>query len=86
MAEARVRQRHLDVRELEAPEPLVRTLAVLTALAPDDYLLLIHRREPLPLYDLLASMGWRHRVHAAAPDRFEIQIWRESGPTPPAAP
>lgn len=81
-----MRPRHLDVRDLAPPEPMVRALAALTALAADEYLLLIHRREPLPLYDLLARMGWRHRVHAAAPDRFEIQIWRESGPAPVAAP
>jgi hypothetical protein len=77
-----VRPRHVDVRELEPPLPLVRALAAVQSLAADEYLVLHHRREPVPLYELLSAMGFAHQTRSAAADRFEIMIWRAAGPAP----
>jgi len=52
----------LDVSDLPPPEPFERALDALHALAPGDRLLLRHRRQPYPLYDLLRGMGCRYEV------------------------
>ncbi|MBK5964587.1 hypothetical protein CCR95_10945 [Thiocystis minor] len=52
----------LDVSDLPAPEPLERALDALAALPAGDRLLLRHRRQPYPLYDLLGRMGYRWEV------------------------
>jgi hypothetical protein len=52
----------LDVADLPPPEPLERTLDALAMLPPGDRLLLHHRRQPYPLYDLLGRMGYRWEV------------------------
>lgn len=77
-----MRPRHLDVSDLEPPQPLVRALAALQQLADDEYLVLRHRREPLPLYGMLAPLGFVHRTTAAADGHCEIRIWRAPGPAP----
>ncbi len=52
----------LDVSDLPPPEPLERALDALSMLAPGDRLLLEHRRQPYPLYDILKRMGYRWQV------------------------
>mgnify|MGYP001823663545 CR=1 FL=1 len=42
----------LDVSDLPPPEPFERAMDALHALAPGDRLLLRHRRQPYPLYNL----------------------------------
>jgi uncharacterized protein (DUF2249 family) len=54
--------RVLDVSDLPAPEPLERTLDALCKLSQGDRLLLRHRRQPFPLYDMLRRMGYRWQV------------------------
>lgn len=72
----------LDVRDLPPPEPMERVLDVLPALAAGDLLRLRHRREPFPLYPILADLGFDHRVRTPPDCPFEILIWRADGPVP----
>lgn len=58
----------LDVSDLPPPEPLERTLDALTLLPAGDRLVLRHRRQPYPLYDLLGRMGYRWEVTGAEGD------------------
>lgn len=53
----------LDVSDLPPPEPLEQALDALSALAPGDRLVLRHRRQPYPLYDILKRMGYRWEVN-----------------------
>ncbi|MGD2117173.1 MAG: DUF2249 domain-containing protein [Chromatiales bacterium] len=74
----------LDVSELYPPEPLERILDALADLPKTDCLLVLHRREPQPLYGMLESMGYRWQTHRTGPGRFEILIWPTSqGKSPP---
>lgn len=66
--------RVLDVSRLEPPEPLERVLDALAALLPGDRLHVLHRRDPLPLYDLLRGMGYAWET-AGGDGRYEILIW-----------
>ena len=66
--------RELDVRGLEPPEPLERVLDALADLPAGDRLLLLHRREPFPLYDLLRRMGYGWRTQGED-GSYRILIW-----------
>lgn len=77
-----VRARFVDVSELEPCRPLEVALAELRSLAADEYLVLGHRREPVPLYAMLPAMGFSHRVRKGRTTPFEIVIWRSVQPPP----
>ncbi|MBF0613837.1 MAG: DUF2249 domain-containing protein [Magnetococcales bacterium] len=49
--------RHLDVRELPAPEPMLRILEAVSTLAPGESLLVHHNRIPHLLYPRLTERG-----------------------------
>lgn len=66
----------LDVSQLEPPEPMERVLDTLADMPAGDRLLLQHRRQPFPLYDILRRMGYRWQV-SGANGAFEILIWLE---------
>lgn len=76
--------RILDVRALPPPEPLELVLDALAELPADGHLRVLHRREPLPLYDLLRTMGYSWDVRGQE-GAFEIRIWSSTA-TPPADP
>jgi hypothetical protein len=52
----------LDLRELAAPEPMVRALEAIDALPPGRELVVLTPLMPVPLLERLGSMG--HDVHA----------------------
>lgn len=68
----------LDVTDLAPPEPLERVLDALADLPAGDRLLVLHRREPFPLYDLLRRMGYGWRTQGEE-GRYRILIWSLDG-------
>ena len=70
----------LDVSDLEPCEPLQQSLEAVRGLDAGDYLLLIHRREPHPLFEMLEQMGFRWHSRANGDSRYEIFIWRADDP------
>lgn len=64
-----------DVSELEPCEPLRIILDRVQRLPQGDFLRVIHRMEPLPLYGMLTEMGFVWRT-TRAPEQVEILIWR----------
>lgn len=81
-----MRARVLDTSGLEPPQPMQQVLVALGELAADEYLVMQHRREPLPLYPLLARLGFCHRVRRGRTTTFEVVIWRATDPEPPCSP
>ncbi len=69
-------ERRIDVRELEPPEPLEIALDMAHKLQPGEYLRMLHRREPFPLYRLLKQDGFRYRLYSGGECPYEILIWR----------
>lgn len=67
----------LDVRGLEAPQPLERVLEQAALLAPGQHLHVTHFREPCLLYPLLKKRGFSHRTLASGEDLFEFLVWKE---------
>ena len=66
----------LDVRGLEPPEPLMRTLAALETL-PDGYVLQhVNTRVPQLLFPLLAERGFACEVDESLAHGETVRIWR----------
>jgi uncharacterized protein (DUF2249 family) len=66
----------LDVRGLEPPEPLSRTLAAIEALSPGQALVQVNERVPRLLLPMLAERGFAHEVDESHGDRVLVRIWR----------
>jgi uncharacterized protein (DUF2249 family) len=69
----------LDVRGLEPPEPMVRTLAALEALPAGATLLQRNVREPRFLLPQLRQMGFTYEVRERGPEHVEVLIRRAAG-------
>lgn len=65
-----------DVQELPAPEPMNRVLEALQDLQVGEYVRMMHRMEPVPLYAMLRDMGFEHRLHLEGEAPYEIMIYR----------
>lgn len=65
----------LDVRGLEPPEPLVRTLAALETLPPGHVLLQINVRVPQFLIPMLGERGYACEIDDSRADRVLVRIW-----------
>ncbi len=69
----------LDVRLLEPCEPLEQILAALNILPNGDYLHVLHRLEPFPLYKVLQQQGFKWTTRTISPEiPIELFIWREN--------
>ncbi|HEU0077098.1 MAG TPA: DUF2249 domain-containing protein [Longimicrobiaceae bacterium] len=66
----------LDVRGLEPPEPMVRTLEALEALPAGKTLLQVNQRVPRFLLPELEARGFRHEVREQSEDLVRIFIRR----------
>lgn len=64
----------IDVRGLEPPEPLVRTLAALDGLDPAESLLVLLPREPYPLYRALEVNGFSWQTTIKPNGTVEVLI------------
>jgi len=66
----------VDARQMEPPEPFVKTMEGLDALKDGEKLLLLLYREPHPLYRTLALNGYTYSSSTADDGTVEILIWK----------
>ncbi len=72
--------RSIDVREMEAPEPLEVILENLQTLEADEQLQVMHWREPLLLYPILEQQGWQKNIYYDEKTQvYIITIWKQTG-------
>jgi uncharacterized protein (DUF2249 family) len=64
----------LDVRGLEPPEPMVRTLAALETLERGRTLVQLNSRAPMFLLPMLGERGFTFTLDDSAPDRVLVRI------------
>jgi uncharacterized protein (DUF2249 family) len=69
----------IDAREMEPPEPFVRTMEALDQIGPGERLLLLLMREPNPLYRALDLNGFAYKSDRSVDGVCEILIWRKAG-------
>lgn len=70
----------LDVRGLEPPEPLQRTLEALETLPADATLVQLNVREPRFLFPLLVERGWTYEVRHQGDELVRTFIRRVAAP------
>lgn len=73
----------LDVSDLPAPEPFDRIMQTLSKLTKPHYLKVVHRKQPLLLYQPLQNLGFKFHVQKGVTQPFEIFIWPADQNTPP---
>jgi uncharacterized protein (DUF2249 family) len=66
----------LDVRGLQPPEPLVRTLAALETLPDGKTLVQLNERVPQLLLPMLAERGFACELDDSRADQVLLRIWR----------
>ena len=67
----------LDVSELLPPEPMHTICAQLPDLQHGQFLHIIHRREPVPLYQILSEQAFDYLHVEAAHGVHHIWIWHQ---------
>ena len=73
---------NLDVREdiRQGREPFSKIMQAVTALEPEQDLLLLAPFEPAPLFHLMAQQGFSHQAKATAAGEYEVLFSREALP------
>ena len=72
----------LDVRDLEPPEPMVRTLAALESLPAGGTLVQVNVRVPQFLFPRLEERGFTWEIREQSPDLVRVFIRRGAEPHP----
>jgi TusA-related sulfurtransferase len=67
----------LDVRGMEAPEPLEKVLETIDDFVPGDTLRLVIDCRPMPLYRILERNGYACREAPGTDSNYVITIWRK---------
>jgi len=70
--------RYLDVRGLNPPEPMMRTLAALETLAPGHTLVQLNSRVPQFLLPMLSERGFTWEIDDSRQDRVLVRISHNS--------
>ena len=68
----------LDVRGLEPPEPMQRTLEALEQLPAGTVLVHVNVRVPHFLLPILTERGFDYEIFEPSPERVVVRIWRAS--------
>lgn len=65
----------LDVHDLQPPGPMEKALDALDKLQAGEYLKMVHRMQPFPLYNILSENKYRYLVKNGDKG-FDIYIWK----------
>jgi len=65
----------LDARDMAPPEPFDRATAILRQLQPGQYLRMLHRRVPYPLFEFCRAMSLDYSVNEDATVTCEVIIY-----------
>ena len=67
----------LDVHDLQPPKPMEKALDALDKLESGEYLKMIHRMQPFPLYNILNEHNFRY-LAKPGDKGFDIYIWKNN--------
>lgn len=68
----------LDTRELDHPVPLEMAVNAFKKLTGDEVIHMIHRREPIPLFEIIAKNGGRYLSVMEREDLWHIYFTRSA--------
>lgn len=67
----------VDVQALLPPEPMTAILTALSKLEKSSCLLVLHRRQPFPLYEKLLQTGWVYHCQINSNEKISLFIYRQ---------
>lgn len=70
----------LDASALEPPEPLQRATIILQQMTRGQYLRMLHRRLPYPLFDICRQLSIEYRHFSGEQSSWIILFWRSDDP------
>jgi hypothetical protein len=65
----------LDARKMAPPEPYDKATYILRKLQPGQYLRMLHRRVPYPLFEFCRALSLAYSVNEDAAEACEIIIY-----------
>jgi hypothetical protein len=65
----------LDAREMAPPEPYDKATHILRKLQPGQYLRMLHRRVPYPLFEFCRALSLAYSVNEDATTACEVIIY-----------
>jgi uncharacterized protein (DUF2249 family) len=68
----------LDVHDMQPPAPMELAMDALQKLKDGEYIKMIHRMQPFPLYNILYDNGFQYKVTTGTVSAFDIYIWKVS--------
>lgn len=68
----------LDTRDLEHPYPLEMAVDAFKNLKNNEIVHMIHRKEPLPLFEIIVKNGGRYLCHSQNDELFHIYFTKSS--------
>lgn len=68
----------LDTRELEHPKPLEMAMKALHSLTKENYLYMLHRKNPIPLIDLAKEHHFQVLSHEDTSKLWHILIAKDN--------
>jgi hypothetical protein len=71
----------LDATAMEPPEPLQKATLILQQLQPGQYLRMLHRQLPYPLFASCQQLDVSYRHFAGPQSKWVILFWRSNDPT-----
>lgn len=69
---------HIDVRGLEAPQPMVAILRLCASLEDGAAVIVHHERDPIYLYPELAELGWSAQPVPAPEGEVRLRLTRDA--------
>ncbi len=66
----------IDVSSLPPPEPMQQIITTLAQLNADQYLKVIHSRQPFPLFEKLINAGWDYQCNEVSANLFHLYIFK----------
>lgn len=68
----------IDVRELDHPLPMEIAVEAFKKLSKSEVIHMIHRREPIPLFEIITKNGGFYRSYQSDEGIWHIYITRDS--------
>ncbi|MBF0275309.1 MAG: DUF2249 domain-containing protein [Nitrospinae bacterium] len=67
----------VDCREMEPPNPMLSVLEAVEKMNKDDVVCMLHRKNPIPLYEKLVERGLHYDLKELEGGHIELLIWKE---------
>ncbi len=66
----------IDCREMFPPEPMEQVLTAVESLSGNDAILMVHRKDPVPLYEKLKERNCQYETKISDDGEVHVLVWK----------